>query len=111
MSRAPAEAFAKTGVVPSTVGLGVVDVTASTLRRYVGGDDPARRPRPDDGRTWRKGFNAGDAKTVDGHQQFKVGVHLPPLDQTSKSVWLRVEAKDANGGTVTRTINHAYFLK
>ncbi|MGW1786127.1 S8 family peptidase [Streptomyces sp. NPDC002143] len=65
----------------------------------------------DGGLHWRKGLSVGKARTVDGYQRFKVCLQLPPLDRTSKSVWLRVKAKDASGGTVTQTVTDAYFLK
>ncbi|MGC4749106.1 S8 family serine peptidase [Micromonospora sp. DT201] len=65
----------------------------------------------DGGHTWLKGTVAGNPKDRAGNQQFSVRVKLPRLSSTDGSVWLRVKAEDANGGTVTQTIQRAYLLK
>jgi hypothetical protein len=75
----------------------------------------------DDGQTWT------DARIVDGprdsfdaggflpaaapRQQFRVELRIPPLADTNGFVSLRVQASDANGGTVDQTIQRAYTLK
>ncbi len=65
----------------------------------------------DGGQTWRDGTVLGKPKNRGGYQRFTVGVWHPRLSRTDGSVWLRVKAEDANGGTVTQTIQRAYLLK
>ncbi|MGW3811472.1 S8 family serine peptidase [Micromonospora sp. NPDC005113] len=65
----------------------------------------------DGGQTWRDGRVVGKPETRDSYQRFEVILKHPPLQRTNGSVWLRVTAEDANGGTVEQTIQRAYLLK
>jgi hypothetical protein len=45
------------------------------------------------------------------YQQFRVLLKIPPLHRTNGFVTLRVQAEDADGGTVDQFIHRAYILK
>jgi hypothetical protein len=75
----------------------------------------------DDGATWVDArVVSGPTDTVEtggllpataARQAFRVVLAIPPLQQTNGFVSLRVQAVDANGGTVEQTIARAYILK
>lgn len=75
----------------------------------------------DDGETWRHARVIGRAKdswdaggllpSAASYQQFQVVLVIPPLHRTTGFVTLRVQAEDANGGTIDQTIHRAYLLK
>jgi subtilisin family serine protease len=65
----------------------------------------------DGGSTWRSAQVLGKPKNRDGYQRYSVVIEHPRLSRSDGSVWLRVNAEDANGGTVSQTIQRAYLLK
>lgn len=65
----------------------------------------------DGGETRENGKIVGKPTTRDGNQRFTALVKLPDLRHTDGAVWLQVQAKDANGGTVKQTVERAYLLK
>jgi hypothetical protein len=75
----------------------------------------------DDGDTWRDVNVIGRPKeTLDTggflpsaapYQQFQVVLQLPPLHDTNGFVTLRVQARDATGGTIDQMIHRAYILR
>jgi hypothetical protein len=58
--------------------------------------------------TWDTG---GYLPSAGPNQQFDIVLTIPALHHTDGSVTLRVQAEDANGGTIDQTIHHAYHLK
>lgn len=75
----------------------------------------------DDGSTWVDARVIGQPKdtwdtggllpSTQPYKDFKVVLMTPPLHRTTGYVTLRVQAEDANGGTVEQTIHRAYILK
>lgn len=75
----------------------------------------------DGGRTWYDSRVVGMPKdnwdtggflhSATPYQEFRVVLMLPPLHRTDGFVTLRVQATDANGGSVEQTIDRAYILK
>ncbi|MPZ26148.1 MAG: S8 family serine peptidase [Micromonosporaceae bacterium] len=75
----------------------------------------------DDGDTWQDARVVGKPKdtwetggflpSAEPYQEFRVVLKIPPLQRTNGSVTLRVQATDANSGTVDQTIHRAYLLK
>jgi len=59
----------------------------------------------DSGRTWTPAVARPQANGL-----WSVTVTHPPLAATDGFVWLRADARDSSGNTVTQTVQRAYSL-